>query len=216
MSWQSKSSVWHCKDIRMRYENPGESSLRPYNAVKGHTAPHSEKWPNPAPALLFHFRCAEIRCCHALQWTRHTLCFPKRLNKIWRIFFTDGWGILIFSSSSIQKYLASWQELCLTHFSPPTKSYSPLLTRNSFTETRWFGLCFTLPSVADLAFSLRQTDKAAAQRNQVSKRVIYEADELFCACRATPPCGTTALANATDSGSTSGGCRSWARWHVGS
>lgn len=202
----------------MRYENPGESSLRRCNAVEGHTAPRSEKWPNPAPSSLFHFHCAEIRCCHALQWTRHTLCFPKRLNKIkiWRILFTDGWGILIFSSSSIQKYLASRQKLCLTHISPPTKSYSPLLTRNSFIETGWFGLCFTLPSVADLALSLRQTDKAAAQRNQVSKRVIYETDELFCACRATPPCGTTALANATDSGSTSGGCRSWARWHVSS
>jgi len=58
---------------------------------------------------------------------------------------------------------------------PTNKILPTLLISNSFIETSWLRLCFfALPSVADLTLSLRQTDKAAVQRNQVSKQVIYE------------------------------------------
>ena len=58
---------------------------------------------------------------------------------------------------------------------PTNKILPTLLISNSFIETSWLRLWFfALPSVADLTLSLRQTDKAAVQRNQVSKQVIYE------------------------------------------
>lgn len=182
--------------------------------------PRSEKWnvevvqSCPSTVVPFSLCWDKVLPCHATQWTCHILCFSKRSYRIWSVLLADGSNSTIFFLPFHTEITASWQESCLTHISPPTKSYSPLLIRNSFIETSQFRLCFTLPSVAALVLSLRQTDNAAVQRNQVSKRVIYEAEELSRACRETPPCGTTASANAT-AAAPPAGLPDRARWHVG-
>lgn len=77
-----------------------------------------------------------------------------------------------------------------TDFSPPKKPRSAVLYRAfCYRNAVLPALFFAALSVADLVLSPRQTDKAAARRNQVSKE-WFTRRELGRARIATPPCGS--------------------------